>query len=34
MTTIGEDHCYLSVEAAVEGIEGEAVVGGAEAEPV
>ena len=34
MTTIGEDHCYLSVEAAVEGIEDEAVVGGAEAEPV
>src|SRR6478736_407725 len=28
MTTIGEDHCYLSVEAAVEGIEDEAAVGG------
>ena len=34
MTTIGEDHCYLSVVAAVEGIEGEAVVDGVEAEPV
>ena len=34
MTTIGEDHCYLSVEAAVEGPRPRRWSAAAEAEPV